>query len=86
MRPPLLPYTGPATKVLHSIGVEYGDISYLVWTYDHEVPRSSFEWGHDANTAPPLPWATREAALRRNEEIQQQWQELRRPARPANAS
>jgi hypothetical protein len=25
------PFTGPATKALHTIGVEYGDLSYLAW-------------------------------------------------------
>ena len=28
------PFTGPATKALHKIGVEYGDISYLAWAYE----------------------------------------------------
>jgi hypothetical protein len=64
------PFTGPATKALHAIGVEYGDISYLAWAYEQDVPRTSFELGHTADAAPPLPWRNRESALRRNLEIQ----------------
>jgi hypothetical protein len=64
------PFRGPATNALHAIGVEYRDISYLAWAYHHEVPRTSFEWGHSAEVAPPLPWPNRESALQRNLEIQ----------------
>lgn len=49
------PFTGPATKALHRIGVEYGDISYIAWAYEQDVPRTSFAWGHSADVAPPLP-------------------------------
>jgi hypothetical protein len=34
------PFAGPATKALHDIGVEYGDISYLAWAYGQEAPRA----------------------------------------------
>src|SRR5687767_1274749 len=60
------PFTGPATKALHTIGVEYGDISYLAWAYEQEVPRTSLALGHAADVAPPLPWSSRESAGRRN--------------------
>jgi hypothetical protein len=73
------PFTGPATKVLHQIGVEYRDISYIAWAYNHEVPRTSFEWGHSADVAPPLPWTTREAVLQRNQEIQRIWEQEHKP-------
>ena len=77
------PFTGPATEALHQIGVEYGDISYIAWAYDRDVPRTSFEWGHSAAVAPPLPWPTRECALRRNHEIQRiREQELEAKAAP----
>jgi hypothetical protein len=79
------PFTGPATEALHKIGIEYHDISYLAWAYDQEVPKTDFGWGHAAE-APPLPWATREAALSRNEEMQHFWQEKRQPVHPSNAS
>ena len=80
------PFTGPATKTLHSIGVEYDDISYIAWAYEQEVPRTGFAWGHAAEIAPPLPWSIRESALRRNREIQRLWEESRKPADTAKAS
>jgi hypothetical protein len=80
------PFTGPATKSLHQIGVEYRDISYLAWAYDREVPRTSFGWGHAADVAPPLPWANREAVLRRNQEIQRIWEQERQPLGAPKAS
>lgn len=73
------PFSGPATKSLHKIGVEYGDISYIAWAYEQDVPRTGFELGHAAEAAPPLPWPTREAALRRNQEIQRIWEQQRKP-------
>src|SRR5271157_4137447 len=68
------PFTGPATKPLHKIGVEYGDILYLAWAYEQEVPRTGFAVGHAADVAPPLPWPNRQSALRRNQEIQRIWE------------
>jgi hypothetical protein len=68
-------FSGPATKTLYAIGVEYRDISYLAWAYNHEVPRTSFGWGHAATVAPPLPWTDREAVLRRDLEIQRIWEQ-----------
>lgn len=75
------PFTGPATQALHALGVEYGDLSFLAWAYDQEVPRTSFEWGHSAAVAPPLPWTTRETVLRRNKEIQRIREQERKPRR-----
>jgi hypothetical protein len=73
------PFSGPATKSLHQIGVEYGDISYISWAYNREVPGNAFEWGHAADVAPPLPWPDRESALARNREIQRIWEQQKRP-------
>src|SRR5438132_8928562 len=73
------PFTGPATKALHQIGVEYGDISYIAWAYEQDVPRTSFELGHSADVAPPLPWTNRESVLRRNKEVQRIWEHKRKP-------
>jgi hypothetical protein len=70
-------FSGPATKALYAIGVEYRDISYIAWAYDQDVPRTSYGWGHSADVAPPLPWPTREAVLRRNQEIQRVWEQKR---------
>jgi hypothetical protein len=72
------PFTGPATKVLHENGLEYGDISYLAWAYEQDVPRTGFAVGHAADVVPPLPWSNRQSALRRNGEIQRIWAERRR--------
>jgi hypothetical protein len=72
------PFTGPATKALHEIGVEYGDISYIAWAYDQDVPRTGLEIGHRDEIAPPLPWPNRESALRRNLDIQCKWEHERK--------
>ena len=69
------PFTGPATKALHSIGIEYGDISYIAWAYEQDVPGTSFTVGHAADIAPPLPWPDRQSALRRDRELRQIWQQ-----------
>ena len=69
------PFTGPATKALHKIGLEYGDISYIAWAYEQEVPRTGFAVGHAADVVPPLPWPNRQSALRRNQEIQRIWEQ-----------
>jgi hypothetical protein len=78
-------FNGPATKALHAIGVEYSDISYISWVYDQDVPRTSFEWGHAAEVVPPVPWANRESALRRNREIQDIWEERQKPVDTPNS-
>jgi hypothetical protein len=74
------PFTGPATDALHSIGVEYGDLSFLAWAYEREVPRTGFTVGRAVVVAPPLPWLNRAAALRRNREMRRRWKEKRNPA------
>jgi hypothetical protein len=79
------PFCGPATKALHAIGVEYGDISYIAWAYNYEVPRTGVEWGHPADAAPPLPWPNREAVTLRNQEIQRIREQQRIPAHAPNA-
>lgn len=66
-------FKGPATKALYALGIEYRDISYLACAYNQEVPRTSFALGHSAELAPPLPCPTREAVLRRDQEIQRIW-------------
>ena len=69
------PFAGPATKALHKIAVEYGDISYIAWAYEQEVPRTAFAVGHAADVAPPLPWPNRQSAILRDEEIQRIWEQ-----------
>jgi hypothetical protein len=69
------PFIGPATKVLHKNGLEYGDILYIAWAYEQDVPRTGFTVGHAADLAPPFPWSNRQSALGRNQEIQRIWAE-----------
>ncbi len=69
------PFTGPATKALHKSGLEYGDITYIAWAYEQEVPRTGFTVGHAADASPPLPWPNRQSALRRNQQLQRTWQQ-----------
>ena len=75
------PFTGPATKALHALGIEYGDISYLAWAYEQEVPRTGFAVGHAADEAPPLPWLDRPSALRRDQELRHVWEQRRQRGR-----
>ena len=74
------PFTGPATKALHKIGVEYGDISYIAWAYEQDVPRSGFEVGHSAQATPPFPWTSRDSVLRRDKELERLWEQARKLA------
>ena len=69
------PFTGPATKALHKTGLEYGDVLYIAWAYEQEVPRTGFAVGHASDVAPPLPLPDRQSALRRNQEIQRIWEQ-----------
>jgi len=79
-------FSGPATKALYAIGVEYRDISYIAWAYEQDVPRTSFDIGHSADVAPPLPWTSRESVLQRNREIQRIWEQKRNPVGSSKAS
>jgi hypothetical protein len=79
-------FRGPATKALYALGVEYRDISYLAWASNREVPQTNFGWGHAAEAAPPLPWTTREAVLRRNQDIKRLWEQERQAVSAPKAS
>jgi hypothetical protein len=63
------PFGGPATEVLTGIGVHNGDTLNLQWAYLRDQPPTSPIIGHASKVAPPLPWATRDAVLRRDAEI-----------------
>jgi hypothetical protein len=71
------PFTGPATKSLHAIGVEYADISHVAWAYGQDAPRKNFEIGHPAAVSPPVPWSGREDALERDRDIERLWSKRR---------
>jgi hypothetical protein len=64
------PFGGPATDVMTSIGVRDGDTLNLQWAYLRDKPPTGPVIGKASKGAPPLPWANREAVLRRDAEIQ----------------
>jgi hypothetical protein len=74
------PFTGPATRALHGIGVEYGDISHIAWAYEQDVPRTTSAVGRAAEVTPLLPWPSRASALERDNELQRAWEQKRQPA------
>ena len=58
-----------------------------LWAYEKDVPRTSFELGHSADAAPPLPWTSRAFALQRNKEIEGMWVKARQAsAQPESSS
>ena len=63
------PFGGPATDALRSIGVQNGDTLNLQWAYLRDQPPTGPVIGRAGNAAPPLPWANREAVLRRDADI-----------------
>ncbi len=63
------PFGGPATDVMTSIDVHDGDTLNLQWAYLRDKAPVSATIGHASNVAPPLPWANRDALLRRDAEI-----------------
>jgi hypothetical protein len=64
------PFGGPATDALRSIAVQNGDTLNLQWAYLRDQPPAGPVIGLAGKDAPPLPWADREAVLRRDAEIQ----------------
>lgn len=76
------PFTGPATEALHRIGVEYGDLSYIAWAYEQEVPRTGFALGHAADIVPPLPWPDCQSAVRRNQDLRRMREQRQRGGEP----
>ena len=63
------PFGGPATDVMTSIAVQSGDTLNLQWAYLRDKPPTGPIVGNASKVAPPLPWANREAVLRRDAEI-----------------
>ena len=63
------PFGGPATNAMTSIGVQSGDTLNLQWAYLRDKPPTGPAIGTASKVAPPLPWANREAVLRRDAEI-----------------
>jgi hypothetical protein len=63
------PFGGPATDVMTSIAVQSGDTLNLQWAYLRDKPPTGPIIGNASKVTPPLPWANREAVLRREAEI-----------------
>jgi hypothetical protein len=64
------PFGGPATDAMRSIGVQNGDTLNLQWAYMRDKPPTGPVIGKPSDVAPPVPWASREAVLRRDAEIE----------------
>jgi hypothetical protein len=73
-----LPFGGPATDAITSIGVQNGDTLNLQWAYLRDKPPTSPTIGNASEVAPPLPWASREAVLRRDSAIRMIREEMQR--------
>ena len=72
------PFGGPATDAMTSIAVQSGDTLNLQWAYLRDKPPTDPIIGNASKVAPPLPWANREAVLRRDAEIRAIREELQR--------
>jgi hypothetical protein len=72
------PFGGPATDALAGLGVYDGDTLNLQWAYLRDRPPNGPTVGHGSKVAPPLPWADREAVLRRDAEIRAVREEMQR--------
>ena len=73
-----LPFGGPATDVMTSIGVQNGDTLNLQWAYLRDQPPTSPTIGNTSQVAPPLPWTNRDAVLRRDAEIRALREDMQR--------
>jgi hypothetical protein len=84
------PFGGPATHVMTRLGVQSGDTLNLQSAYLRDMPPTGPVIGHACQVAPPLPWADREAVLRRDAEIRALREQVQRersgnpPGNPRN--
>jgi hypothetical protein len=72
------PFGGPATDAMRSIGIQNGDTLNLQWAYLRDEPPTGPVIGKPSSVAPPLPWASRDAVLRRDAEIRAIREEVQR--------
>ena len=63
------PFGGPATDAMRSIGIQSGDTLNLQWAYLRDKPPTGPVIGKPSDIAPPVPWTSHEAVLRRDAEI-----------------
>ena len=73
-----LPFGGPATDRMTHIGAQSGDTLNLQWAYLRDQPPTGPIIGHASKVAPPLPWPSRDAVLRRDAEIRAIREEMQR--------
>ena len=65
------PFKGPATEDLHRRDIYYTDLSHLLTAYDRESADAQEGFGGKHDPAPlPCPWPNRDAALRRDREVE----------------
>jgi len=70
------PFKGPATADLHRHGIYYQDIPNLLAAYYHEKDSDQEGLGGKRNPAPPpCPWSNKEAAIRRDRELEAEFAE-----------
>src|SRR6266850_4250129 len=72
------PFGGPATDAMRRIGVQNGDTLNLQWAYLRDKPPTGPAIGKASKVAPPLPWADREAVLRRDAQIRSIREQMQR--------
>jgi len=65
------PFKGPATDELHRRDIYYTDLRHLLAAYYREGPREHVDLGgKPVGTLPPCPWADREMAARRDQQVE----------------
>jgi hypothetical protein len=64
------PFKGPATEELHRRDIYYTDLGHLLAAYYQESPfDQEGPGGKRVATLPPCPWADRETAAHRNQQV-----------------
>ena len=65
------PFKGPATEELHRRDIYYTDLTHLLAAYYRESPGDQEGFGgKHFSTLPPCPWADRDAATRRDRQVE----------------
>jgi hypothetical protein len=65
------PFKGPATEELHSRDIYYTDLSHLLTAYYRENAGDQEGFGGKYDPEPPAcPWDDRDAAVRRDHEVE----------------
>jgi hypothetical protein len=65
------PFKGPATEQLHRCDIYYTDLPHLLAAYYRESPGDQVGFGgKHTSTPPPCPWTDRDAATRRDRQVE----------------